>query len=104
MDQRRERRFEPNQTVAVKVLGLTPGPVMQTCVLDISGSGMRLLSAIPVPCGAQVEVEVNNSLARGVVCRCEPEQDSYELGVQVSETAPEEKSSLGGLLNGITRP
>ncbi len=57
-------------------------------MLDISGSGMRLLSKLPVPCGAPVEVEVNDSVAIGSVCRCEPEQDSYELGIEVSETIP----------------
>jgi hypothetical protein len=61
---------------------------MQVGVLDISGSGMRLRSKLPVPCGTSIEVAVNNTVACGIVCRCEGEQNSYELGVQVSEITP----------------
>ena len=61
---------------------------MQVGVLDISGSGMRLHSKLPVPCGTPIEIELNHTVARGSVCRCNPVQDFYELGVQVSETAP----------------
>lgn len=87
-EQRREHRFKPNQTAAITVLGLRPGPITQACVLDISGSGMRLRTRLPIPCGARIEIEVNDTVATGSVCRCEPQQGSYEIGVQVSETAP----------------
>jgi hypothetical protein len=76
----------PNQTGILQVLGLIPGPVIQVEVLDVSGSGMRLRSKLPVPCGVDIEIEVNDTVCRGCVCRCEPEQGSYELGIQVSET------------------
>jgi len=65
------------------VLGYRPGPVVSVRVLDLSGSGMRLRSNLPVPCGMSVNVESNNLVARGEVCRCEPERDSYTLGIQV---------------------
>ncbi len=86
MEHRKEGRFKPNQNATLRVLGMMPGPVMEACILDISGSGMRLRSQLPVPCGAPVEVEVNHTLSHGRVCRCEPKQHSYELGVQVSVT------------------
>jgi len=86
MEPRREHRFKPNQKATVKVLGMRPGPIVQVSVVDISGSGMRLRSELPMPCGASVEIEVNGAVSRGRVCRCESGQDSYELGVQVSET------------------
>jgi hypothetical protein len=88
VEQRRERRFKPNQAVVIKVLGLSPGPIIQACVLDISASGMRLRSKLPVPCGVPVSIEVNDAVASGSVFRCDPKQDSYELGVKVSEIAP----------------
>jgi PilZ domain len=88
MEQRKEHRFKPNQTATLTVLGMRPGPVLQVCILDISGSGMRLRSKLPVPCGAVIQVEVNHSVAHGSVCRCEADQDSYQLGIQVAETAP----------------
>jgi PilZ domain len=67
---------------------MMPGPIMQVGIIDISGSGMRLHSRLPVPCGTHIEIELSSTVARGSVCRCEPGQDSYELGVQISETAP----------------
>jgi hypothetical protein len=88
MEQRREYRFKPNQTATVRVLALRPGPVLQACVLDVSGSGMRLRSHLPIPCGAPIEIEVSHAVSHGSVCRCKPEQGSYELGVRVSETGP----------------
>jgi hypothetical protein len=88
MEQRKENRFKPNQTATLTVLGMRPGPVLQACILDISGSGMRLRSKLPVPCGARIQIEVNQTVAHGSVCRCEADQDSYELGVQIEEIAP----------------
>jgi hypothetical protein len=88
VEKRRERRFKPNQAVVIKVLGLRPGPLVQACILDISASGMRLRSKVPVPCGVPVSIEVNDTVSTGSVFRCDPKEDSYELGIKVSETAP----------------
>ena len=84
IERRRECRFKPNQIATVRVLALRPGPILQASVLDISGSGLRLRIDLPLPCGAPIEIEWDHLLAHGKVCRCEPEQDSYELGVQVA--------------------
>ena len=86
MEQRREHRFEPKQSVTLRVLGMRPGPVMPASVCDISGSGMRLRTQLPVPCGTSVEIEANEMLALGSVCRCEPDDGSYTLGIQISES------------------
>jgi hypothetical protein len=83
---RREPRFKPNQVVTVKVLGMMPGPIMQARVCDISGSGMRLRTPLPVPCGTPIEIEAHEMLSLGSVCRCEPDNGSYTIGVQISET------------------
>jgi PilZ domain len=83
---RREPRFTPNQEVTAKVLGMMPGSVMQARVCDISGSGMRLRTPLPVPCGTRIEIEAREMLALGSVCRSEPDNGFYMLGVQISET------------------
>jgi hypothetical protein len=88
IDHRRESRFKPNGTATVKILGPIPGPTLEVAMLDVSGSGMRLRSQCPVPCGTPVEIRANDTIAHGSVCRCEPQADRYELGIQVSETAP----------------
>jgi PilZ domain-containing protein len=92
VQQRRESRSKPNQIATFKVLGMRPGPVMSATILDISGSGMRLRSKLPAPCGASIEIGVNDTVAHGRVCRCDPKQGFYELGVQVFKTAPAPKS------------
>jgi hypothetical protein len=85
---RRESRLEPHQSARVKILGLTRGPVLEASILDISGSGMRILSKLPIPCGALIEIEANQTVSRGTVCRCNEQGLSYEVGIQVSESAP----------------
>ena len=86
VERRREHRFKPNQIATVRVLALRPGPILQASVLDLSGSGLRLRSNLPVPCGIPIEIESDHSLVRGKVCRCEPKEDRYDIGIQVSET------------------
>jgi len=85
MVHRKEGRFKLNQIATLRALSMTPVPVMETCILDISSSGMRLRSELPLTCGLAVEVEVNDRVSRGTVCSCEAKLDSYELGVAVSE-------------------
>jgi hypothetical protein len=75
---------------------MRPGPIMAASVCDISGSGMRLRTALPVPCGTLVEIEVNETLALGSVCRCEPDNGSYTLGVEISETGRPKRRGLRG--------
>jgi len=94
-EQRREHRFRPNQTVTLKVLGMRPGPVMPASVRDISGSGMRLRTPLPVPCGTSIEIETQEMLAVGSVCRCEPDEGSYTLGVQISKVGAPQRTLEG---------
>jgi hypothetical protein len=77
MEFRREQRFKTNQIVTVRVLALRPGPVMQASILDVSGSGMRLRSRLPIPLGTPIEIESDHLLPQGRICRSEPNQDSY---------------------------
>jgi hypothetical protein len=56
----------------------------------ISGSGMRLRSKLPAPCGASIEIKVNDTVARGKVCRCQEKpdtalQDFYRASYYISD-------------------
>jgi len=62
--------------------------MLQVCILDMSGSGLRIRSRLPIPCGESIEVEFNGEIVNGKVCRCNPQEDAYELGVEVSQTTP----------------
>jgi hypothetical protein len=39
-----------------------------------------------VPCGTPIEIEAPEMLSLGSVCRCEPDNGFYMLGVQISAT------------------
>jgi hypothetical protein len=92
MENRCELRFEVNQGVTLRVLGVSPEPIIQASVLDVSANGMRLRSGLPVARGTLVEVGLARTIAQGVVSRCQPAQDSaqdtFVLGVQVSAITP----------------
>ena len=61
---------------------------IEACVTDISGSGVQLRVPMPLPCGATIEIEGGDTLILGEVCRCEPVEGAYAVGVQVSQTLP----------------
>ena len=88
MENRCEQRFEVNQGVTVRVLGVSE-PIIQASVLDVSATGMRLRSGLPVACGALVEIGLACTIAQGVIRRCHPTQGSFELGIQVSAITAE---------------
>lgn len=68
------------------VLGAKGNHLIEACVLDMSGSGLKLRVPAPVPCGTPVKIDGKNTLMLGEVCRCEPEEGAYTVGVQLSQT------------------
>ena len=89
MERRREPRLEFSGRATLKVL-CAPALSSAADVLDLSGSGMRLRVANPVPCGMPVEIDCGDRMALGEVCRCQPEnagssQGPFIAGVQISQ-------------------
>jgi len=70
----------------LRVLGAAPGPVMEACVLDFSGSGLRLRTPLQIPCGAPVRVDAQDLLMLGEICRCQPDHGAYTVGVRLSHS------------------
>jgi hypothetical protein len=69
MERRKEPRIEINQEVTVTVLGEPDSPPFQAVAVEISNSGMRILSQRPVRYQATVKVEVQDLLLLGEVIR-----------------------------------
>ncbi len=78
----------------MKVLGWVHAPPPRPAsVLDVSGSGMRLLCGYPLPAGVALEIQSPDAIALGEVTRCtqEPEEPkesakpSFVIGVRVSQ-------------------
>ena len=68
------------------MLGAHGNRLLEACVLDISGSGLRLRVPMPVPGDSPVKIDGKNTLMLGQVCRCEPEEGAYTVAVQLSHT------------------
>ena len=90
MERRREPRFNISKTVRVRVLDRMAGPRLgrriDAEVVEVSGSGIRLRTPAPVPCGAPIEIHDRELLLVGETCRCVSEQGAYMVGVRVFET------------------
>jgi hypothetical protein len=69
VERRKEHRIEMNQEVTVTVLSEPDRLPFQALAVDISGHGMRILSALPVPYQAAVKVEAADLLLLGEVVR-----------------------------------
>jgi hypothetical protein len=72
--------------VTLIVLSVTGSHIIEACVLDMSGSGLQLRVPAPLPCGTTVKIDGKNTLMLGEVCRCEPAEGAYTVGVQLSHT------------------
>lgn len=60
VERRREPRFNISKTVRLRVLDRMAGPRLgrriDAEVVEVSGSGIRLRTPAPVPCGAPIEI------------------------------------------------
>jgi PilZ domain len=86
VERRKESRLKAKQPVTLMVLGAKGSHLIEACVLDMSGSGLQLRVPAPVPCGTAVKIDGKSTLMLGEVCRCEPEEGAYTVGVQLSHT------------------
>ena len=82
-DRRREHRIQSQELIQIFLLGPPGGPSIPGTLLDISGSGLRVLSPRPLPCGVPVRLESPNRLLLGEVLRSDPEGDAYSIGIKV---------------------
>jgi hypothetical protein len=85
MEHRRESRLTANTPVMVTLQGMLGDPQMSGDVLDMAGSGLRVRTAMPVPSGARVKIETDQTMMIGEVVRCEPLGGGYALGLALSE-------------------
>jgi hypothetical protein len=99
VDRRKEPRLPGGCPVMVTVLGShTPLTVLGN-VQDMSGRGLGLKLDSPIECGTPVKVEGHDILMLGEVCRCQPAQGHYSLGLRISQwlSSPSELESLTGM-------
>jgi len=106
-ERRQESRLKANQPVTLTVLTVSIGPrspVFEACILEVSGSGLRVRTPGPIPCGAPVRVDAGELPMLGKVCRCKPENGAYTVGINLSHSiaALAELEKLNQALGGGT--
>jgi hypothetical protein len=86
VERRKENRLKTDRPVTLKVLGAISQPLIEGCVLDMSGSGLCLRTPLPLPCGASVKIDAQDMLLLGEVTRCFPANGAYTVGVHLSHS------------------
>ena len=91
MERRKEQRLRINRSAAVTVLGSTNGdamanPPMEGQILEISGTGLRVRVHSAIPYDAPIRVDANDVMMLGEVTRCEPDDDAFIVGIQLSHS------------------
>lgn len=85
MSLREQPHYDTAQPVAVTVLGDAPaahsGEVAGFC-----GTAMRLMLEVPVPQGAAVKVEWEDTLLLGEVSDCQPDGSQYAINLKLEHS------------------
>lgn len=84
MELRREPRFETTQPVRLTVLGERQTELYGN-VVNLSGTGMRLIVNGAIRQGAAVKLELERLLL-GEVCYCEPMGGDYAVGLNLEHS------------------
>jgi hypothetical protein len=82
MEKRAEPRFEAEQIVRVTTLGEHAEEFLAQ-ILNVSGTGMRLLVDRLVPAGMPLKIEWNQILLLGDVCYCQPAERGFAIGLEL---------------------
>lgn len=83
MERRTEPRVDFNEELRVTVLGQPDSEAFKGSALDLSGSGMRLLSPVSIPCGAPVKVEIGDFLLLGEVIRVQASAGGHAIALKL---------------------
>ena len=84
MDKRREPRFRADQPVAVTVLS-EPAMRLEGRVVNVSGRGLGLITPIPLPPGAAIRIELDDSMVLGEAIYCRRDGDGHFIGVELDQ-------------------
>jgi hypothetical protein len=72
-----------NQRVTVTILGEPDLPPFQALAVEMSGSGMRLLSPEPIPYQAAVRIEAGDLLLLGEVIRAQTSETGETIVLEL---------------------
>jgi len=86
MERRKEPRVPINQEVTVTLLGETDSVPFPAEAVEMSGTGMRIVSPRPVPYQAAVKVRAGDLLLLGEVIRVHDCDRGHMLGLRLKHS------------------
>lgn len=84
MNQRRETRYQIDQSVDVTVFG-TPDTHVWASIRNASGRGLGLELAEPLATGTALQITLEDSILLGEVIYCRWEGDVWQAGVELEQ-------------------
>jgi hypothetical protein len=84
MDKRREPRFQADQPVVVTIL-IEPQVRLDARVTNASGRGLGLVTDSPVPSGAPLRIEFEDSIVLAEAIYCRAEREGHFVGVELDQ-------------------
>jgi hypothetical protein len=82
MEKRAGSRVPVNESACATLLNGAPEP-FPVRIVNMSGTGMRILLERPLPQGALVKVDWEDTLLLGEVCYCEAVETGYAAGLEL---------------------
>ena len=82
VQRRREHRYEVWESVVLSPVGV-PGGGHSATIVDISRSGYRVLSGIPLAPGTEILTTLHSVAIFGIVRHCEEASDGFTTGVEI---------------------
>lgn len=84
MNQRREPRFETDESIWITVFG-EPDIRLPARIKNVSPRGVGLALQGPVAIGVALKIELDDGLVLGEVIYCREDEDSYYVGVELEQ-------------------
>jgi hypothetical protein len=84
MDQRREMRFQVEQSVQITVLG-QPERHMPGRIKNVSGKGIGIEAAEPVEIGSAIKVTLEDAILLGEIIYCREDETGFYLGIEIEQ-------------------
>jgi PilZ domain len=84
MNQRRELRFETEQSIWITLFG-EPDIRLPARIKNVSARGIGIELEGPVAIGTALKIELDDSLLLGEVIYCREDEASYYVGVEIEQ-------------------
>lgn len=84
MERRSEPRFKTCQLIPLTILG-DSGLLLTAIAVEVSARGMRIVLDRPIPVGAAVKLESDDTLMLGEISYCRPESNGFVAGLRLDQ-------------------